>query len=307
MKKVLLIGGAGFIGTKLSEYYLNLDYDVYVADIVQNNNKINNNRYHYLNIYNKDQNNFNSVRNDYEIIYYLAASVGVKTVVSDPEYVIDNNLSLLINILDFMKKDQRFVFFSTSEVYGNNLDCKEDGIISINSSNLRWSYAVSKLMSEYLVRSKLNNCIILRLFNVVGPGQNHNTGMVLPSFIYNAVHNKPIKIFNSGNQTRAFCYVQDAIKMFTNIAHDECIVNEIVNIGNEDNLISIKDLAELVKKITNSNSNIELSDYIIKNNNYEDISIRKPNLDKYKKLTNYIPDFKSLDFIINDIIQSGDY
>jgi UDP-glucose 4-epimerase len=166
-------------------------------------------------------------------------------------------------------------------------------------------------MSEYIIRSKLDNYLIFRLFNIVGPGQNHNTGMVLPNFIFNAINNLNIDIYNSGSQIRTFCYINDAISMMNNILESD-IKNEIFNIGSDLNIITIKNLANLVKKTLSSNSKIVYTNYkldenLIKNKRYEDINIRVPNINKYNSLINKKINYKDLIYIIKKIEEIGDF
>lgn len=294
--KYLLLGGAGFIGTHLTKKLINEGHSVTVVDNCVTSKPPQGN----ITFYQKDISNFdklNELIKESDIVYFLAGSVGVKHIIENPHITLMNNIGLAYKIINYISKHNKLILFtSTSEVYGNGPFAESNSLDIGSPENLRWSYASAKLTTEFMIASSGCPYRILRLFNVVGPGQLADYGMVLPRFIQSAKENKDIVVYGEGNQYRAFCYVSDALEMITQI---ENVGTGIYNIGNDD-AITILELAKIVKKITNSNSKIvkiPLEEVYVKNGG--DIQKRLPDLTKLKKTISYKNNYNIEDIIKN--------
>jgi UDP-glucose 4-epimerase len=304
----LILGGAGFIGQHLAHSLLKTRQErVTIIDNLKTSSINLENFSEYKNLFNFIHEDLNLIseqeflrigRNNHRV-FHLAASVGVKNVIENPKETIFNNMQMTCKLLPLFEKLKRPVLYtSTSEVYGDgpfneSSDCK----IGF-SKNLRWSYASSKLTTEFMINSCNFPSTIVRLFNVVGPGQSGEIGMVLPRFIESAKKNEDLIIHGTGKQIRSFCHVKDAVNSMIKLINFN---GEIYNIGN-DFPISIEDLAKKVIHLTNSSSKIiykSLQEVYEKN--YGDINVRIPDLNKIKDTINYVPSYQ-LDDIIKEMI-----
>jgi UDP-glucose 4-epimerase len=304
----LILGGAGFIGQHLAHGLLKTRQErVTIIDNLKTSS-INledfsqyKNLFEFINedLTTIDDEEFMEIGRRNHRIFHLAASVGVKNVVENPKETLFNNLQMSCKLLPLFEKLKKPVLYtSTSEVYGEG-PFDEDAECKIGTSkNLRWSYASSKLTTEFMFNSCNFPSTIVRLFNVVGPGQSGEIGMVLPRFIESAKRNEDIIIHGEGKQIRSFCHVKDAVGAMIKLIEFN---GEIFNIGNESP-ITIEELANKVKKILNSNSKIVYEPLEkVYQKNYGDISKRVPNLKKIKKTINYKPNY-DLDEIIKEMI-----
>jgi UDP-glucose 4-epimerase len=292
--KYLLLGGAGFIGTHLAKRLIKDGHTVTVIDSCITSSKPN----YRVDFINADLltcglDSLDELISQYDIVYFLAGSVGVSNIVNNPKSTVRNNLGLTLRLIPlFEKHNKKVVFASTSEVYGEG-PFSEDNNLSIGpSTNLRWSYACAKLMTEFMITTASFPYTIVRFFNVTGPGQLGDYGMVLPRFINAAKAGEDLVIHDQGQQIRSFCHVSDAVDMLLQI---EKIDNEIFNVGNDDP-ITIKELADKVISITGTTSNIK---YIP--TPHSDISTRVPILTKIRSAINYKINYK-LDDIIKDML-----
>jgi UDP-glucose 4-epimerase len=228
-------------------------------------------------------------------VYFLAGSVGVLNVVNNPQTTMRNNIALFNKLIPLFEKHKtKVVFTSTSEVYGDGPFAEHNPASIGAPTELRWGYACAKLMTEFMITSGSFPYTIVRLFNVVGPGQRGDFGMVLPRFVDAAVNNRDIVVHGSGQQVRTFCHVQDALDQFQKI---ENMNGEIFNIGCDTNTITIGELAERVVKLSGSQSKI-----IHKEINYSDINTRIPDLTKIKSRIDYKVNY-SVDDIILDMLK----
>ena len=304
----LILGGAGFIGQHLAHGLLKTRQErVTIIDNLKTSS-INledfsqyKNLFEFINedLTTIDDEEFMEIGRRNHRIFHLAASVGVKNVVENPKKTLFNNMQMSCKLLPLFEKLKKPVLYtSTSEVYGEG-PFDEDAECKIGTSkNLRWSYASSKLTTEFMFNSCNFPSTIVRLFNVVGPGQSGEIGMVLPRFIESAKRNEDIIIHGEGKQIRSFCHVKDAVGAMIKLIEFN---GEIFNIGNESP-ITIEELANKVKKILNSNSKIVYEPLEkVYQKNYGDISKRVPNLEKIKKTINYKPNY-DLDEIIKEMI-----
>ncbi len=314
---VLITGGAGFIGSHLTDLHLTLGDQVHVVDDLSTGVRANLAAH-------EDNPNFRFVEADVLIwdgldrvvgwadrIYHLAAVVGVYRVIAEPTKVLATNIAgcerLLRAARDGGWKPQ-VVLASSSEVYGHNdediLDEDQDLTVSTRAGT-RWGYSVSKIADEALGLSYSQRfgipAVIARFFNTVGPRQIGRYGMVVPRFVAQAVRNEPITVFGGGQQTRSFCDVRDMVVALNALGDKVATDTVTCNVGN-DREISIRDLAELVIKRSNSRSVIEdVPLHVAYGEDFEDIRRRRPNLSRLRELTGFKHRF-TLEETIDDLI-----
>ena len=304
----LLLGGAGFIGQHLTHELLRTrQARVTVIDNLKTS-KINLDDFaQYKNLFEFIEADLTDV-NDKEFIrvvqkhhrvFHLAGSVGVEYIDKNPADTMYNNLSLAHKLVPLLEQSRRPVIFaSTSEIYGNGPFAETDQA-NIATDKLRWGYATAKLMTEFMLRAnKSHPTTVVRFFNVVGPGQLGDYGMVLPRFVEAAKAGAPLTVHGDGHQVRSFCHVNDAIKALIKVA---AIPNETFNIGN-DQPVTIKELAETVIKVYGSSSEIVTVPYHEAfSNQHGDIKTRIPDITKLRSAIGYEPKY-SLEDIIKDML-----
>ncbi|MBI3584776.1 MAG: GDP-mannose 4,6-dehydratase [Nitrospinae bacterium] len=303
MAKVLITGGAGFIGSHLSEELLKRGEDVFVIDdlstgSIENIEHLKNNpKFHYSIDTIKNEPLLAELVDRCDVVYHLAAAVGVKLIIESPVNTIETNIygtELVLKCAN--KKKKKVMVASTSEVYGknNNVPFKEDYDVVLGSTkNGRWSYACSKAIDEFLAlaywREKKLPVVVVRFFNTVGPRQTGRYGMVIPNFVKQALLGHPITVYGDGKQSRSFTYVGDVVKGITELMNNPKAVGEVFNIGHGKE-ITISELAALVKKITNSKSEIVYIPYDkAYEEGFEDMQRRSPDISKINKLIGYKP------------------
>lgn len=313
--RILITGGAGFIGSHLAERYLERGDSVYVIDDLSTGafENIQHLRNHPRFTYYID-----SITNYYlsaelvdqcDIIYHLAAAVGVRLIVESPVRTIETNIRGTEIILSLAaKKRKRLLITSTSEVYGkqNNVPFREDDDLILGpTSKSRWSYACSKAIDEFLAiaywKEKNVPTVIARLFNTVGPRQTGRYGMVIPNFVRQALAGKDITVFGDGSQSRCFTHVDDAAGALIGLAEHSEAVGQVYNVGGTRE-VTILDLAKRVKELTGSSSEIVLVPYdAAYEEGFEDMQRRVPDLKKIKDLIGYEPRI-TLDAILTSVI-----
>jgi UDP-glucose 4-epimerase len=313
--KILITGGAGFIGSHLAEKLLKEGYTVSVIDNLSTGKYSNiihlvkeqNFSYTIDSILNRDVLR-NMVKNC-DQIYHMAAAVGVKYIIDNPLLSLQTNIGGTENLLEFANKYKKKVLLaSTSEIYGksNTVPFKEEDDRLLGSTHItRWSYSASKAIDEFLAlayyREKKLPVVIVRCFNTVGPRQTGQYGMVIPKFVRNALLNHPITIFGDGKQSRCFGDVADITDGMIKLMNTKKAEGQIFNIGN-DKEITIEALALKIKKMAGSNSKIEFIKYEdAYEEGFEDMRHRKPDLTKIKEYINYKPKF-NLEQILERII-----
>lgn len=312
---VLITGGAGFIGSHLAEKLIKERIKVTVIDDLstgsfENIKHLLKCRYFRF-IYETVLNEYVMDRliSDADIIYHLAASVGVELIVKDPVKVIETNImgtEVVLKVANRYKK--RLFIASTSEVYGKNSNVpfkEEDDSIYGPTTKSRWSYACSKAIDEFLALAFYKEyglpVVIGRLFNTVGPRQTGKYGMVVPRFVERALKGEDLLVYGNGKQTRCFCCVYDTIEAIKKLVESENTKGEIFNIGSTEE-ISIYDLALKIIKKTNSSSKIKFISYDdAYEKGFEDMIRRVPDITKIKKLINFSLKY-DLDQTINLII-----
>lgn len=314
--KILITGGAGFIGSHLAERLLAEGNHVHVIDNLSTGRLDNIASF-------KDNPNFkltiDSVLNrdalkklisKVDQVYHLAAAVGVKYIIENPLLSLKTNIVGTDNVLELANKYKTKVLItSTSEIYGKNENVpfsEQDDRLLGTTSISRWGYSCSKAIDEFLAlayfREKKLPVVIVRLFNTVGPRQIGQYGMVLPKFIKAALMDRPITVFGSGKQVRCFADVSDVVGALIKLMNTPECEGEIFNLGTME-AISIEDLAHKVRSMCNSNSRIDYISYEEAfEEGFEDMMNRIPSLDKIKKYIGYEPQ-KCLDEIISDMIR----
>ncbi len=294
-KNIIIAGGAGFIGSYLCENLLKKGYIIHCIDNLSTGSfdnikhleKEKNFKFYKLDIVN-DSIKINSKIDE---IYHLASPASPKFYKLMPvETSLTNSIGTL-NLLKFaVKHNAKFLFASTSEVYGNNKNIpqKEEDIGTFNHLTLKASYSESKRFGETLTnffnKKYSLDTKIVRIFNTYGPRMRIDDGRVIPSFISKALKNEDIPVFDDGNQTRSFCYIDDIIKGLTKVMN--CKYNNPINLGNPKEEITINKLAEKIKRLTNSKSRI-VNFYDIK----DDIRRRKPDITKAINILNWYPKY----------------
>jgi len=316
MMRCLITGGAGFIGSHLAEELLEKGDDVIVIDdlstgSIENLKHLIKNKKLKLvvdTIFNEPL--LAELIDKSDVIFHLAASVGVMLIVNDPVKTIETNISGTEIVLKYAsKKGKVVVISSTSEVYGKSskVPFKEgDDIVLGPTTKGRWSYACSKAIDEFLAlaywRQKNLPVIIVRLFNTVGPRQRGRYGMVIPRFIKQALNNEPITIFGTGEQSRCFGYVKDVVGALIKLSQDEKFYGQVFNIGSDEE-IKIKKLAEVVKRKTKSKSEIIFIPYDrAYEKGFEDIQRRVPDLTKIRSSIGYKPT-RNINEILDEMIK----
>jgi UDP-glucose 4-epimerase len=301
--RYLLTGGAGFIGSHLSEALLKRGDEVFVLDDLSTGSVENirhlktNDRFHYF---------FDSITNkqllaelvdESDVVVHLAAAVGVRLIVESPVRTLETNVHGTQLVLDAASKKKKLVVTaSTSEVYGKSdkVPFREDADLVLGPTTMsRWSYAASKALDEFLAlsywRERKQPVIVVRFFNTVGPRQIGRYGMVLPNFVRQALDAKPITIFGTGEQSRCFCDVRDSIESLQRLLATDKSVGEVINIGTDEE-VTINRLAAVVKEQTKSESSISHIPYDqAYEPGFEDMQRRVPSLEKLQKLTGFRP------------------
>jgi UDP-glucose 4-epimerase len=312
--QALITGGAGFVGSHLTEQLLSEGYGVTVLDDLSTGSMANIShlknepRFRYVIDSIMNRRLLAELVDECDIVFHLAAAVGVRLIVESPVRTLHTNVHGTEVILDAAtKKRKKVLVVSTSEVYGKSTKipfCEDDDLVIGPSTCGRWSYACSKAMDEFLALSYQNEknlpVVVVRLFNTVGPRQIGTYGMVLPRFVSAAIEGRPITIYGDGNQSRCFGWVGDVVSALVRLGELDAAVGNIFNIGSDEE-ITINGLAKVVKEITGSNSpivNISYDEAYGKN--FEDMYKRVPDLRRVKSAIGYVPT-KSLREIVQAV------
>ena len=315
--RVLITGGAGFVGSHLAETLLERGDEVFVLDNLSTGSIDNiahlksEPRFHYT---------IDSITNEpllaemidtCDTVFHLAAAVGVKLIVEAPVHTIETNVHGTEVVLKHANKKKKLVLIaSTSEVYGKSAEVpfREDADLVLGPSEKhRWAYACSKLIDEFLAlaywKERKLPVIIVRLFNTVGPRQTGQYGMVIPNFVRQALAGQPITVFGDGTQSRSFTYVGDVVRAMIALVNEPAAVGHVFNIGHGPE-ISINQLAEKVKALTSSRSDIVHIPYDrAYESGFEDMPRRAPDITKLQSLIGFRPTVE-LDEILTRVIES---
>ena len=314
--KALITGGAGFIGSHLAELLLSEGWEVWVLDDLSTGSIQN---VAHL----KERPDFHlvvesvlspAVVNELvykcDVVYHLAAAVGVRLIVEEPVRTLVTNVQGTEVVLEHCNRfGKRVLVASTSEVYG---DHREELPLAENSRRIygpttsrRWAYADSKAMDEFLAlayhQERGLDCVIVRLFNTVGPRQSGQYGMVIPNFVQSALAGRQIEIHGDGTQTRCFCHVEDTIKALRSLMNARETSGEIFNVGSQER-IRILDLADRIKVMTGSKSKLEFIPYDqVYGLGIEDMFHRIPDIDKIAGAVGWAPT-RTLEEILTDVV-----
>lgn len=313
--RYLITGGAGFIGSHLAEKLLQQGHGVIVIDDLSTGSIRNIEplkgkagfRYVIDTVHNRPL--LAELVDDCDAIFHLAAAVGVKLIVESPVRTIETNVKGTEVVLECAsKKKKKVLLTSTSEVYGKASKipfAEEDDLVLGPTVKGRWSYACSKAIDEFLAlaywKEKRLPVVIARLFNIVGPRQTGRYGMVVPTFIHQAILGHPITVYGDGTQSRSFTHVSDAVGALIQLAQHPDAVGEVFNVGSVEE-VTIDDLARLVKHMTRTDSEIRYIPYDeAYEEGFEDMPRRVPDLGKIERLLGYRPT-RSLREIVQDVI-----
>ena len=312
--RILITGGAGFVGSHLADELLARGHHVHALDDLSTG-AIDNIR--HLRTHRRFEYSIDSCHNsrvvaelvdEADVVYHLAAAVGVELIVESPVRTIETNIGTTEVVLQHASKKKKPVFItSTSEVYGKStaLPFREDGDLVMGPTfKGRWSYACSKAIDEFLALAYFKErglpTVIGRMFNTVGPRQTGRYGMVVPNFVGSAIADRPLRVFGDGSQSRCFCHVEDVVRALADLMESGKFYGEVFNIGSQQE-ISIAGLAERVREITGSNSEIQFIPYDeAYEEGFEDMQRRIPEISKIGEAIGWAPK-RTLDQIIEDV------
>jgi UDP-glucose 4-epimerase len=314
--RMLITGGAGFIGSHLAEALLREHHDVSVIDdlstgAIDNIAHLKGRpgfRYVIETIANEPV--LAELIDQSDVVFHLAAAVGVRLIVEEPVRTIETNVhGTEVVLRNANKKKKLVVIASTSEVYGKStaIPFRETGDLMLGPTmKHRWAYACSKAIDEFLAlaywKERRLPVIIVRFFNTVGPRQTGRYGMVLPTFVRQALAGQPITVYGDGTQTRCFAYVGDVVGAVIRLAQEPRAVGEVFNVGN-DREISVRGLAEQIKGMVGSSSEIVTVPYdVAYEAGFEDMMRRIPDLTKLREAIGYEPRVQ-LDKVISEVIE----
>jgi UDP-glucose 4-epimerase len=314
--RCLITGGAGFIGSHLSDVLLARGHDVHILDDLSTGAVDN---FAHLKSHPRFAYTIDSATNRSlvaelvdmsDVVYHLAAAVGVELIVESPARTIDTNVHCTEVLLDQAAKKHKPVFVaSTSEVYGKStaVPFSEDSDLVLGATNIgRWSYAISKALDECLAlaywKERRLPTVVGRLFNTVGPRQTGQYGMVIPRFVRQALAGQPLTVYGDGTQRRVFCHVGDVTQVLADLMEREDVYGEVFNIGGSDE-VSIAELAELVRVLADSDSEVVMVPYDdAYEPGFEDMARRVPDTEKIHSRTGWEPQL-SLQDMITDVIE----
>jgi nucleoside-diphosphate-sugar epimerase len=318
--RVLITGGAGFIGSHLADSYLERGDEVFIIDDLSTGSIEN---IQHLKGHPKFHYTIDSVHNlpitaelvdQCDVVFHLAAAVGVRLIVESPVRTIETNVRGTEVVLAVAnKKKKKVLIASTSEVYGLSTEVpfREDGNLVMGPTTKgRWSYACSKAIDEFLAlaywRERKLPTIVVRLFNTVGPRQTGQYGMVIPTFVKQALAGRPITVYGDGQQSRCFGYVGDVVQALMRLMEHPQAVGQVFNVGSNEE-ITILELAQRIREITGSRSEIVLVPYDeAYEEGFEDMPRRVPDISRVASLIEFCPR-TPLDGILQSVVeyQSG--
>lgn len=311
--RVLITGGAGFIGSHLCDSLVSEGKEVIVLDNLSTGSK--HNLAHLVDnikIFEgdiRDQNLVESLVEDCDLVLHMAAALGVDNILENPIDSISTNFyGSEIVMRAALKFNKRLIIASTSEIYGKNvkqpLSELDDRVIG-TPQKLRWTYSDAKALEEaaahYYFLTKNLPVTTVRFFNTVGPRQTGKYGMVIPRFVKSALKGAPIEVFGDGKQTRVFCHVKDTVRAINSIIIEPKTIGEVFNIGGIGE-ISILELAQLIVRKTNSKSEVSFTKYEDAYGfGFEDMQRRVPDISKIENFTGWKP-LLGLPTIIDDVV-----
>ena len=321
--RALITGGAGFIGSHLAGKLLSSGWEVSVIDDLSTGSMTNIRHskgepgFQYVIDSVMNRRLLAELVDDCDIVFHLAAAVGVRLIVESPIRTLHTNVHATELVLEAAsKKKKKVLITSTSEVYGKSEDIpfREAGDLVIGPPSCgRWSYACSKALDEFLAvaynRERQVPVVVVRLFNTVGPRQTGMYGMVLPRFVMQALRNQPITIYGDGTQTRCFGWVGDVVGALVKLAQLPAAESLLFNIGSDEE-VSINELAQIVKEVTGSSSSLQFVPYEqAYSKDFEDMPRRVPDLGRIRAAIGYAPTKKLreiVEAVASSVSNSGD-
>ncbi|MCS6874683.1 MAG: GDP-mannose 4,6-dehydratase [Pyrinomonadaceae bacterium] len=312
--KILITGGAGFIGSHLADRLHDEGHEVTVIDNLSTGRYSNiehlegKERFRLIIDTVLNEKLMEELIKETDRVFHMASAVGVKLIMERPVQTIETIFKGTDVVLGFCARYRKRVLIpSTSEVYGKGTAVpfkEEDDILKGSTSKHRWAYACAKELDEFLALAHWKESrlpvVVVRLFNTVGPRQTGQYGMVVPRFVKAAIENKPLYVYGDGTQSRCFAHVADVVEALIKLLETPACFGQVINIGN-DKEVTIKELAEKVIKLTKSESSIRFIPYEeVYGDGFEDMRRRVPCLDKARKLISYNPT-RTLEDIINDV------
>jgi UDP-glucose 4-epimerase len=315
-RSALITGGAGFIGSHLAELLLGQGIEIFVLDDLSTGSERNvahlreRRDFHLVVDSVLKSSVVNELVHRCDVVYHLAAAVGVRLIVEQPVHTLVTNIQGTENVLEHCNRfGKRVLVASTSEVYG---DRREPEALSEESRRVygpttarRWAYAESKALDEFLAfayhQERGLDCVIVRLFNTVGPRQSGQYGMVIPRFVSAALAGRQLEIHGDGTQTRCFCHVDDTIRALSTLMDTAGVDGDLFNVGSTER-VSIDELAQRVLAATGSSSEIVHIPYDeVYGQGIEDMLHRQPSIEKVNRAIGWSPT-RSLDEILEDVI-----
>jgi UDP-glucose 4-epimerase len=315
--KILITGGAGFIGSHLADRLHAEGHEVTVIDNLSTGRYANighlegKERFRLIIDTVLNENLMEELIKEADRVFHMASAVGVKLIMERPVQTIETIFKGTDVVLSFCARyRKRILIPSTSEVYGKGTAVpfrEEDDILKGSTSKHRWAYACAKELDEFLALAHWKESrlpvVVVRLFNTVGPRQTGQYGMVVPRFVKSAIENKPLSVYGDGTQSRCFAHVADVVDALIKLLETPACFGQVINIGN-DKEITIKDLAEKVIELTGSKSEIQYVPYeSVYGDGFEDMRRRVPSLEKARRLIGYNPT-RTLEDIINDVAKN---
>ncbi len=315
--KALITGGAGFIGSHLAELLLEEGWEIYALDDVstgslENVSHLMERRDFHLVVESVlSPSVVSELVHKCDVVYHLAAVVGVQLIVEQPGHTLFTNVQGTENVLEYCTRfGKRVLVASSSEVYG---DHPEEQLLSEDARRIygpttarRWAYADSKAMDEFFALARHEerglDCVIVRLFNTVGPRQSGQYGMVIPRFAQAALSGRPLEVHGDGMQTRCFCHVRDTVSGLRGLMEEPATSGEIFNVGSQER-ITIRELAERVRDAAGSSSEIVFIPYedVFPHGALEEMFHRVPSIEKIRGAIGWEPE-RTLEDILTDVI-----
>jgi nucleoside-diphosphate-sugar epimerase len=318
--KALVTGGAGFIGSHLSELLLGAGFEVFVLDDLSTGSRSNvahlegRRDFHLIVESILSPSVVSELVHKCDVVYHLAAAVGVRLIIEQPGHTLLTNVQGTESVLEYCARfGKRVLIASSSEVYGDHREEKplaEDARrIYGPTTARRWAYADSKAMDEFLAlalhEERELDCVIARLFNTVGPRQSGQYGMVIPRMVERALAGEPIEVHGDGTQTRCFCHVTDVVGALQGLVEEPSTTGEIYNVGSTES-IRIRDLADRIVAVTGSDSELRFVPYdeIYRHGIVEEMLHRIPSIEKVHGAIGWTPQ-RTLAQILADVIAAS--
>ncbi|MFN2412957.1 MAG: GDP-mannose 4,6-dehydratase [Pyrinomonadaceae bacterium] len=312
--KILITGGAGFVGSHLADNLISQGHEITVIDDLSTGRYSNvehledTERFRLIIDTVLNEKLMEELIRETDRVYHMASAVGVKLIMERPVKTIETIFHGTDVVLGFCARYRKRVLIpSTSEVYGKGASVpfkEDDDLLTGATDKHRWAYACAKTLDEFLALAHWKETrlpvVVVRLFNTVGPRQTGQYGMVVPRFVQAAIKNEPIQIYGDGTQSRCFGHVQDVVEGLAKLLESPHCFGQVINLGNAEE-VSIKQLAEKAIELTGGKSELHYVSYEeVYGDGFEDMRRRVPSLEKARRMIGYQPT-RTLNDIINDV------